>query len=184
MPDNLSLPPATAFAVHTEEGRLGRLVYGRMAPNEDLVHGLEAICKAQGVHHALVRMGLGSLVDACLQLPSGQQILVEGPAVEVLSLFGELRSDDHGRLHAQLLGVVVNAAGQVLSGRLVPGRNLVFATFEVTLEEWLPAGFEAAALSTDAPRAQATRPAVTTPLVASPDRPAPAPAAPSETRAL
>ena len=128
-------------AVHTmqtEEGRLGRMVYGRMAPNEDLVQGLQAICRAQGLRHALVRVGLGSLVDACLQVPSGQQIFVEGPAVEVLSLFGELRTDAHGQTMADLNGVVVDAAGQVVSGRFVPGHNLVFATLEVTLEEWLP----------------------------------------------
>ena len=125
-------------AVHTEEGRLGRMVYGRMAPNEDLVQGLQAMCRAQGVRHALVRVGLGSLVDACLHAPSGQPIFVEGPAVEVLSLFGELRTDVDGQCTAELCGVVVNAAGQVHSGRFVSGRNPVFATFEVTLEEWLP----------------------------------------------
>ena len=127
-----------ADAVHTEDGRLGRMVYGRMAPNEDLVQGLEAICRAQGVRHALVRVGLGSLVDACLQVPSGRQVFVEGPAVEVLSLFGELRTGTDGHCTADLCGVVVDAAGQVLSGRFVSGQNLVFATFEVTLEEWLP----------------------------------------------
>ena len=49
-----------------------------------------------------------------------------------------LRTDAHGQTTADLNGVVVDAAGQVLSGRFVPGHNLVFATFEVTLEEWLP----------------------------------------------
>lgn len=125
-------------AVHTEAGRLGRMVYGRMAPNEDLVQGLQTLCRAQGVRHALVRVGLGSLVDACLQLPSGRQIFIEGPAVEVLSLFGELRTGPDGQCTTDLSGVVVNAAGQVVSGRFVAGHNLVFATFEVTLEEWLP----------------------------------------------
>ena len=165
---------ATAASVHTEQGRLGRLVYGRMAPNEDLVQGLEAMCRAQGVRHALVRMGLGSLVDARLQMPSGQQIFVEGPAVEVLSLFGELRSDAEGPFRAQLSGVVVNPAGQVLSGRFVPGHNLVFATFEVTLEEWLPAGFEDDVLGPDAP-AHA---------VSSPDAPSPVAFPRAEPRAL
>lgn len=123
---------------YTEEGRTGRMVYGRMAPNEDLVQGLQAICRAQGVRHALVRVGLGSLVDARLQTPSGRDLFVEGPAVEVLSLFGELRTDADGDCTAELCGVVVNAAGQVHSGLFVPGHNPVFATFEVTLEEWLP----------------------------------------------
>lgn len=124
--------------VKTEEGRLGRMVYGRLAPNEDLVQGLQTLCQAQGVRHALVRVGLGSLVDACLTAPSGRQICIEGPAVEVLSLFGELRTDADGQCIADLSGVVTDAAGHVTSGRFVPGHNLVFATFEVTLEEWLP----------------------------------------------
>lgn len=123
---------------YTEDGRLGRMVYGRMAPNEDLVQGLQAICEAQGVRHALVRIGLGSLVDACLETASGRRRVVEGPAVEVLSLFGELRTGADGHGTADLCGVVVDAAGQVFSGRFVAGYNRVFATFEVTLEEWLP----------------------------------------------
>ena len=125
-------------SVQTEEGRIDRLVYGRIAPNEDLVQGLQAICQAQGVRHALVRVGLGSLVDACLEAPSGRLLCMAGPAVEVLSLFGEVRTEADGPCSAALCGVVVDAAGQVLSGRFVPGHNLVFATFEVTLEEWLP----------------------------------------------
>ena len=48
-------------SVQTEEGRMGRLVYGRIAPNEDLVQGLQAICQAQGVRHALVRVGLQAM---------------------------------------------------------------------------------------------------------------------------
>jgi predicted DNA-binding protein with PD1-like motif len=124
--------------VQTEEGRMGRLVYGRIAPNEDLVQGLQTICQAQGVRHALVRVGLGSLVDACLEAPLGRRLCMAGPAVEVLSLFGEVRTEADGSCSAALCGVVVDAAGQVLSGRFVSGHNLVFATFEVTLEEWLP----------------------------------------------
>ena len=43
-----------------------------------------------------------------------------------------------GTLRADLSGVVVDAAGHVTSGVFVAGANPVFATFEVTLEEWLP----------------------------------------------
>lgn len=124
-----------------EAGRIGKVVYARMAPNEDLVQGIEKICIAQGLRHALVRSGLGSLVDACLDLPSGTRQPVTGPAVEVLSVFGEVRTQGDGLARsacAELSGVVVNAAGQVLSGVFVAGANPVFATFEVTLEAWLP----------------------------------------------
>ncbi len=128
--------------VEIEAGRIGKVVYARMAPNEDLVQGIEKICMAQGLRHALVRSGLGSLVDACLDLPDGQRHPVMGPAVEVLSLFGEVRTQADGivqTLRADVSAVVVDAAGRVTSGVLVSGANPVFATFEVTLEEWLPA---------------------------------------------
>lgn len=125
--------------VHSQAGRVGKVVYARMAPNEDLVQGLEKICIAQGLRHALVRSGLGSLVDACLQLPGGQQQAVAGPAVEVLGLYGEVAVQADGSMRADLAGLVVDAAGRVVSGALVAGANPVFATFEVTLEEWLAA---------------------------------------------
>lgn len=125
--------------VQIEAGRIGKVVYARMAPNEDLVQGIEKVCIAQGLRHAIVRSGLGSLVDACLDLPSGQRHPVIGPAVEVLSLFGEVRTQSNGSMRADLSGVVVDAAGGVVSGVFVAGANPVFATFEVTLEEWLPA---------------------------------------------
>jgi len=128
--------------VQIEAGRIGKVVYARMAPNEDLVQGIEKICVAQGLHHVLVRSGLGSLVDACLDLPGGVRHPVTGPAVEVLSLFGEVRTQAHNKVRtvqAELSAVVVDAAGRVVSGVLVACANPVFATFEVTLEEWLPA---------------------------------------------
>lgn len=127
--------------VQIQAGRIGKVVYARMAPNEDLVQGIEKICIAQGLRHAIVRCGLGSLVDACLDLPDGTRHPVTGPAVEVLSLFGEVRALADGAvptLRADLSGVVVDAAGRVVSGEMVAGANPVFATFEVTLEEWLP----------------------------------------------
>lgn len=130
-----------AEGVQIQAGRIGKVVYARLAPNEDLVQGIEKICIAQGLRHALVRTGLGSLVDACLDLPGGTRHPVTGPAVEVLSLFGEVRAQADGMVHAlraDLSGVVVDAAGRVVSGVLVAGANPVFATFEVTLEEWLP----------------------------------------------
>ena len=124
--------------VQIEAGRIGKVVYGRLAPNEDVVQGIEKLCIAQGLRQALVRCGLGSLVDACLDLPGGTRLPVAGPAVEVLSLFGQVRHQADGAVRADVSAVVVDAAGQVRSGVLVAGANPVFATFEVTLEEWLP----------------------------------------------
>jgi predicted DNA-binding protein with PD1-like motif len=122
----------------TREGQVGRVVYVGVAPNEDLVGAVEAVCRERGILHAFVRGGLGSLAQAALQGPSGEVRTLEGVAVEVLGLSGEVRADAGSAPCALLDAIAVDPQGQVLGGRLVAGRNPVFATFEVTLEEWLP----------------------------------------------
>ncbi|KQZ13441.1 DNA-binding protein [Mesorhizobium sp. Root554] len=123
-----------------EEGSMGRVAYGRIAPNEDLVQGLEKLCLAHGFRNAFVRGALGSLVDACLGSTNGKIVHVAGPAVEVVSIAGEVRSKPDGSLAASLSGVVSDTDGNVYGGPFVAGANIVCITFEVTLEEWLPAG--------------------------------------------
>ena len=121
-----------------ESGRMGRVAYARIAPNEDLVQSVEKLCMAQGFRHAFVRGALGSLVDACLARSDGSCLVVKGPAAEIVSLAGEVRSQPDGSLQAALTGVVVDTDGHVFGGPFVAGANPVCVTFEVTLEEWLP----------------------------------------------
>ncbi len=127
-----------AEATGIEGGCIGRTLYVRVAPNEDLAGALQALCAAQGVRHAFVRGGVGSLTDACLRQADGRSLDITGPAVEVLSMAGEVRPGADGAPAARLTGMVVDPRGQVSGGAFVPGANPVFATFEVTLEEWLP----------------------------------------------
>jgi predicted DNA-binding protein with PD1-like motif len=122
-----------------EHGRMGRVAYARIAPNEDLVQSVEKLCLAEGFRHAFVRGALGSLVDACLGRPDGGCELVRGPAIEIVSLAGEVRSQADGSLRAALTGVVADTEGGVHGGPFLAGANPVCVTFEVTLEEWLPA---------------------------------------------
>ncbi len=124
--------------VHVETGRMGRVAYARVAPNEDLVLSLEKLCAAEGFRHAFVRGALGSLVDACLSTADGRCRTIAGPAVEVVSLAGEVRPQPDGSLRAALTGVVADRDGCVHGGPFVAGANPVCITFEVTLEEWLP----------------------------------------------
>jgi hypothetical protein len=42
-------------------------------------------------------------------------------------------------VRASLSGVVADPEGNVYGGPFVPGANPICMTFEVTLEEWLPA---------------------------------------------
>ncbi|MBD0415394.1 PPC domain-containing DNA-binding protein [Oryzicola mucosus] len=124
--------------VTVEVGTMGRVAYARIAPNEDLVQGVEKLCLAHGFRNAFVRGALGSLVDACLGTRDGKFIQIKGPAVEIVSLAGEVRSDVDGSITASLSGVVADTNGDVYGGPFVAGSNTVCMTFEVTIEEWLP----------------------------------------------
>ena len=117
---------------------MGRVAYARIAPNEDLVQGVEKLCLAHGFRNAFVRGALGSLVDASRGTLDGGCRHVRGPAVEIVSLAGEVRSQADGSVVAALSGVVADTAGQVHGGPFVAGANPICMTFEVTLEEWLP----------------------------------------------
>jgi uncharacterized protein len=128
-----------AEMIAVEQGSMGRVAYARIAPNEDLVQGVEKVCLAEGFRNAFVRGALGSLVDSCLGTIDGKYLQIKGPAVEIVSLAGEVRSDEDGSLRAALTGVVADPEGNVYGGPFVPGLNPICMTFEVTLEEWLPA---------------------------------------------
>jgi predicted DNA-binding protein with PD1-like motif len=125
--------------IAVENGSMGRVAYARIAPNEDLVQGVEKLCLAEGFRNAFVRGALGSVVDACLGTIDGKYLRIKGPAVEIVSLAGEVRSSDDGSLQASLTGVVADTEGNVYGGPFVAGSNPICMTFEVTLEEWLPA---------------------------------------------
>jgi len=121
-----------------EQGAMGRVAYARIAPNEDLVLGVEKLCLAEGFRHAFVRGALGSLVDGCLGTRDGGFRQIAGPAVEIVSIAGEVRAQPDGSLAASLSGVVADPTGRVYGGPFTAGANIVCTTFEVTLEEWLP----------------------------------------------
>jgi len=136
MPDTAT---SNGAATRVESGSMGRVAYARIAPNEELVHGVEKLCLAEGFRNAFVRGALGSLVDACLATADGRYLPIRGPAVEIVSLAGEVRAADDGSLRASLSGVVADTEGNVYGGPFVAGSNPICMTFEVTLEEWLPA---------------------------------------------
>jgi len=125
--------------IAVENGHMGRVAYARIAPNEDLVQGVEKLCLAEGFRNAFVRGALGSLVDACLGGGDGGVVEIKGPAVEIVSLAGEVRSSEDGSLRATLTGVVADPNGNVSGGPFIAGLNPICMTFEVTLEEWIPA---------------------------------------------
>lgn len=125
-------------SAHVESGQMGRVAYARIAPNEDLIKGVENLCLSHSFKNAFVRGALGSLVDACLIKRDGTWLQVKGPAIEIVSLAGEVREQSDGSVSAALSGVVADTQGSIYGGIFAAGYNPICMTFEVTLEEWLP----------------------------------------------
>ncbi|MBB5158077.1 PCC domain-containing protein [Saccharopolyspora phatthalungensis] len=121
-----------AAAVQTPAGRRKVLV-ARIKPNEDIVQAVEKLCLAEDFRAALVRASVGSLVGARLRV-GDRVIAVPGPAVEVIALIGEVRTDARGVPTATLTATLVGESGQVYGGELVSGANPVAITYELCLE--------------------------------------------------
>ena len=81
------MPQSTILEINT-----GRVASVRVAPNQDLLEALDQAAAHLGFRRALVRSGLGSLIDATFVGANGKPRRVEGPAVELLSLSGEIFS--------------------------------------------------------------------------------------------
>lgn len=127
---------AVAQESQVQAGRLGRLVIARLKPNEDIIDSAEALCKEHGIQLAVVRGGLGSLIDGQLSYQGRDGLIklqIEGPGVEILSISGEILSGE-----SRLQAVLADADGKLYAGRLERGNNLTFITVELTLQEWLP----------------------------------------------
>ncbi len=123
---------------NTESGNMGRISYARIRPNEDLVKAVEKLCLVTKFKNAFVRGALGSLVDASLEHQDGQVTHIKGPAIEIVSIAGEVRTLSDGSVKADLTGVVADTEGNVSGGYFVAGGNPICMTLEITLEEWLP----------------------------------------------
>ncbi|HKT96531.1 MAG TPA: PPC domain-containing DNA-binding protein [Paraburkholderia sp.] len=125
-------------SVVVESGHYGRLVVARLKPGEDLVEALEQLCASHAIARAVVRSALGSLVQAQLAHGGGdaqQSLVVRGPGVEILNVFGEVASD--GCTQTSISGMVADTQGRMYAGDFVRGANRSFITIEVTLQEWV-----------------------------------------------
>jgi uncharacterized protein len=128
------MPQSTILEINT-----GRVASVRVAPNEDLLEALDQAAAQLGFRRALVRSGLGSLIDATIAGADGKPRRIQGPAVELLSLSGEISLDEGGVEPAGVSGVVGDPTGAVWAGRFVRGLNPVCVTIEAVLEELLVA---------------------------------------------
>jgi len=121
------------------EVNTGRVASVRLGPNEDLVEALDQAAAQLGFRRALVRSGLGSLIDATFVGAEGRPRRIDGPAVELLSLSGEISVEEDGIEPAGISGIVGDPTGAVWAGRFARGLNPVCITIEAVLEELLAA---------------------------------------------
>ncbi|MBV2181147.1 MAG: DNA-binding protein [Castellaniella sp.] len=120
-----------------EQGRTGRIFYIRIHPNEDLVQSLEKTFIESGLARAIVRSSVGSLAHCSLNRGTHDTLELDGPAIEILNLTGEIRGDAAGRPVAHVTGTVMDMQGAFYAGRFISGRNPACMTVEVVLEEWI-----------------------------------------------
>lgn len=132
--------PETHMPVFTPEERSADMdqptdtIIARVLPNEDITEALLSVCRDAGYQSASVRAGLGSFVGATfVDRASGEHVVIDGPATEVIALVGDV-STVNGELHARLSATLVDRHGIIRAGEVVPGENLVAATFELTVQ--------------------------------------------------
>src|SRR3954454_16729791 len=105
----------------------GRVASVRLGPNEDLVEALDQAAGHLGFRRALVRSGLGSLIDATFVGAEGQPRRIEGHADALLSLSGQISLEDAVE-RAGISRVVCDPTGPIWAGRFVRGLNPVRIT--------------------------------------------------------
>ncbi|CAB5142797.1 hypothetical protein D3OALGA1CA_3957 [Olavius algarvensis associated proteobacterium Delta 3] len=133
------------------EGRPGRIISGRLLPGCDLLHGIIEMADAHRVRSAWVN-GFGSLAKATFsrgivlsrndperveRLPN---VNLPGP-IEMWSGMGRFGIPQTGEPFIHFHGLVVTPEGRLYGGHFFPGGNIVYATFEIHIQEVLGVEF-------------------------------------------
>ena len=126
-------------------GLAGRLISGRLLPGCDLLEGIVEMARSHAVKSAWVN-AFGSLARASfspgLRLSRADPERVErcptlsldGP-IEMWAGTGRLGLPDSEAPIVHFHGLVVTPEGRLYGGHFFPGGNIVYATFEVHIQE-------------------------------------------------
>ena len=109
-------------------GAAGNCVLGRLRPNEDLTHGIEALCQRHGTTRATILSGIGSTIGSLLD---GTRI--DTTPTEFFIRRGTVTPDDRGEPRAEIEATVVDETGTIIRGRVVRGMNPVLICAEIVL---------------------------------------------------
>jgi len=132
-------------------GQPGRIISGRLLPGCDFLLGIIEMARSHQVESAWIN-GFGSLARASfspgIRLSATNPDRVErlpnvnlpGP-IEMWSGMGRLGIPAKGEPFVHFHGLVVTPEGQLYGGHFFPGDNIVYATFEVHIQEVLGVEF-------------------------------------------
>lgn len=130
--------PVERRDMHQQDTGEADTVISRVLPNIDITEALLAVCRDAGFATASVRAGLGSFVGATfIDRATGERVVIDGPATEVIALIGHVETVG-AEQRARLSCTLVDRHGVIRAGELVPGENLVAATFELTVQRLDP----------------------------------------------
>ena len=104
----------------------GNCVLGRLRPNEDLVEGIEELCRRHGASRATLRSGIGSTIGSLFE---------DGSRVDTIptEFFVRRGVVSPGGPQADLEIVLVDETGAIMAGRPVRGMNPVLICAEIVL---------------------------------------------------
>jgi predicted DNA-binding protein with PD1-like motif len=128
-----------------EQGRMGKIIVGRLMPDTSLVPGIEQMCRNADISHAIVQCAIGSLQSAYfssakldpenkLGAGRGDPFRIDGP-LELVSAEGIVGIDpENGEgLFTHLHGIVTDTKGRAFGGHFLAEDNCVLVTIEVVI---------------------------------------------------
>jgi hypothetical protein len=137
---------------HSAAGRVGRIISGRLLPGCDMLNGIIEMARSHRVASAWVN-GFGSLAKANFspgvrfsaadaeRVERIANVRLEGP-IEIWSGMGRLGLPTDGEPIIHFHGLLVDEQGRLYGGHFFPEGNIVYATFEVHIQELLDVEFQ------------------------------------------
>ena len=136
------------------EGRMGKVLVGRLLPGTDLIDGIAKICTDNGIKYGVVTTAIGSLHKAVFKylIPNselkmgagyGDPYEMDGP-IEFCSGMGLICPNEKGELIIHFHGVFNTSLQKgykevvpdvIYGGHMEPGENPVAATVDLMIVE-------------------------------------------------
>lgn len=107
-----------------------RCLVARIRPNEDLVEGVEALCRQHGVARGTIHSGIGSTIGVTFD---DGRVIADRPT-ELLTIDGRIEPGADGHPTARLPLAVIDVHGAIHHGTPARGDNPVLICFEMILQ--------------------------------------------------